>query len=69
MKCGWWNLNAEDGERADCDNEATYNGNCSVDSTMRTPVCADHTCRCSITFEEAARRLEAQRIPSGWMAL
>lgn len=70
MKCQWWTLDDEDTPgAAGCENEATHNGNCNIDSSMQSPVCAEHTCRCSVTFEEAAQRKERQRVPSDWMAL
>lgn len=40
-----------------CENEATHDRNCSTGSA---PVCASHTCRCSVTLEEAERRKAAK---------
>jgi hypothetical protein len=69
MKCGWTNFHEQlEGEPAVyCDNEATHNENCAV--ILGEPVCAEHTCRCSVPLVEIERRRQARIIPASWMAL
>jgi len=63
MICGWYNWDPEDDDpRLDppCPNEATHNFNCNVG--RGTPVCAEHTCRCSVPLQESHTRQKTIKV-------